>query len=38
MAPGSSFGPGGEGYFRVALVPSLKECEEAVGRWEGLTR
>jgi LL-diaminopimelate aminotransferase len=37
-APGSSFGPGGEGYFRVALVPSLNECEEAVGRWEGLTR
>jgi LL-diaminopimelate aminotransferase len=37
-APGSSFGPGGEGYFRVALVPSLKECEEAVARWEALTR
>ena len=35
-APGSSFGPGGEGYFRVALVPSLKECEEAVARWEAL--
>ena len=34
VAPGSSFGPGGEGYFRVALVPSLKECEEAVARWE----
>jgi LL-diaminopimelate aminotransferase len=38
VAPGSSFGPGGEGYFRVALVPSLKECEEAVARWEALTR
>jgi len=38
VAPGSSFGPGGKGYFRVALVPNLKECEEAVGRWEGLTR
>jgi LL-diaminopimelate aminotransferase len=38
VAPGSSFGPGGEGYFRVALVPSLKECEEAVARWEGLAR
>ena len=37
-APGSSFGPGGEGYFRVALVPSLKECEEAVAQWEALTR
>ncbi len=34
VAPGSSFGPGGEGYFRVALVPSLEECEEAIARWE----
>ena len=38
VAPGSSFGPGGEGYFRVALVPRLVECEEAVERWEGLLR
>ena len=38
VAPGSSFGPGGEGYFRVALVPKLEECEEAVERWEGLLR
>src|SRR5918999_3585177 len=36
VAPGSSFGPGGEGYFRVALVPGLEECEEAIARWEGL--
>ena len=36
VAPGSSFGPGGEGYFRVALVPSLEECEEAVAQWAGL--
>jgi LL-diaminopimelate aminotransferase len=36
VAPGSSFGPGGEGYFRVALVPSLEECEEAIARWERL--
>jgi len=36
VAPGSSFGPGGEGYFRVALVPNLEECEEAIARWEGL--
>jgi LL-diaminopimelate aminotransferase len=34
VAPGSSFGPGGEGYFRVALVPALEECEEAIARWE----
>ncbi|CAA9417797.1 MAG: N-succinyl-L,L-diaminopimelate aminotransferase, type 2 [uncultured Rubrobacteraceae bacterium] len=36
VAPGSSFGPGGGGYFRVALVPSVDECEEAIARWEGL--
>ena len=33
VAPGSSFGPGGEGYFRVALVPSVEECKEAIARW-----
>src|ERR671912_2382295 len=36
VAPGSSFGRGGGGYFRVALVPSLEECEEAIARWESL--
>jgi len=36
VAPGSSFGPGGEGFFRVALVPKLEECGEAVGRGEDL--
>ncbi len=36
VAPGSSFGPGGEGFFRVALVPSLEECERAIERWESL--
>ncbi len=38
VAPGSSFGPGGEGYFRVALVPSVDECQEAIARWEDLVR
>ncbi len=33
VAPGSSFGPGGEGFFRVALVPSVEACEEALARW-----
>jgi LL-diaminopimelate aminotransferase len=33
VAPGSSFGPGGEGYVRVALVPDLKQCLRAIGRW-----
>ena len=34
VAPGSSFGPGGEGFFRIALVPELEECREAIERWE----
>ena len=29
VAPGSYFGPSGEGYARLALVPSLPECERA---------
>jgi LL-diaminopimelate aminotransferase len=36
IAPGSSFGPGGKGFFRVALVPSLEECCRAIKRWERL--
>jgi aspartate/methionine/tyrosine aminotransferase len=36
VAPGSSFGPGGEGYFRVALVPGVEECREAISRWKGI--
>jgi succinyldiaminopimelate transaminase len=29
VAPGSFFGPGGEGHVRVALVPTLRECRRA---------
>jgi acetylornithine aminotransferase len=29
VAPGSYFGPSGEGYARLALVPSLEECARA---------
>ncbi len=29
VAPGRAFGTGGEGYIRLALVPTLGECEEA---------
>ncbi|HEX9402606.1 MAG TPA: succinyldiaminopimelate transaminase [Anaeromyxobacter sp.] len=32
VAPGTAFGAG-EGYVRVALVPALAECEEAVRAW-----
>ena len=29
VAPGSFFGPEGEGYVRVAMVPTLEDCERA---------
>ena len=32
VAPGTAFGAG-DGYVRVALVPTLAECEEAVAAW-----
>ena len=34
VAPGSSFGAGGEGYVRVALVPSAEQCLRAIDRWD----
>jgi len=30
VAPGAMFGSAGEGYFRLALVPTLEECRRAV--------
>ena len=33
-SPGETFGAGGEGYFRLALVPSLEQIEHAIGVWE----
>ena len=33
VAPGRSFGAGGDGYVRVALVPGLAECRAAIERW-----
>jgi succinyldiaminopimelate transaminase len=32
VAPGSFFGPEGEGYVRMALVPTITECERSVER------
>jgi succinyldiaminopimelate transaminase len=29
VSPGRAFGPGGEGFIRLALVPALGECDEA---------
>ena len=34
VSPGSFFGPSGEGYFRVSLVPTLADCQRAVGLLE----
>ncbi len=36
VAPGSFFGPEGEGYVRIAMVPTLRECERAVEILAGL--
>ena len=38
VAPGRSFGPGGEGYIRVALVPDVGECRKAIELWGKLRR
>jgi aspartate/methionine/tyrosine aminotransferase len=36
VSPGESFGPGGEGYFRLALVPTLEQIERAIAVWSRL--
>ncbi len=36
VSPGSSFGPGCEEFFRVALVPSLADCETVTKLWRRL--
>jgi acetylornithine aminotransferase len=36
VAPGSYFGPAGEGFFRLALVPSLADCERAAAMLDRL--
>lgn len=35
VAPGAFFGPEGEGYVRLALVPTLADCERAMSILEG---
>ncbi|WP_119065580.1 succinyldiaminopimelate transaminase [Rubrobacter indicoceani] len=37
VAPGRSFGTGGAGYIRVALVPTVRDCERAIAAWQGVT-
>jgi succinyldiaminopimelate transaminase len=36
VAPGSFFGSEGEGYMRMAMVPSLEECQRAASILDGL--
>jgi N-succinyldiaminopimelate aminotransferase len=36
VAPGSFFGEGGEGYVRLAMVPTLDECERAAEALDGV--
>lgn len=33
VSPGRAFGPGGAGWLRLALVPSVEGCKEAVWIW-----
>jgi succinyldiaminopimelate transaminase len=33
VSPGGFFGAGGEGWFRLALVPSVEDCRAALTRW-----
>jgi succinyldiaminopimelate transaminase len=35
LAPGPYFGAGGEGYLRLALVPTLEQCRQAAGLLTG---
>ena len=32
-SPGEAFGPGGEGWVRLALVPTVAACRDAVAAW-----
>jgi aspartate/methionine/tyrosine aminotransferase len=36
VAPGSFFGPEGEGYVRMAMVPTIDECRRAATILAGL--
>jgi aspartate/methionine/tyrosine aminotransferase len=36
VAPGSFFGPEGEGYVRMAMVPSLEDCRTAAALIAGM--
>ena len=33
VAPGTFFGPAGDGFIRLAMVPTLEDCRKAIARW-----
>ena len=37
VSPGESFGAGGEGFFRIALVPNLDQIDRAIAVWETIS-
>lgn len=38
ISPGGFFGGGGDGWFRLALVPTVEACHEALAAWPTLDR
>jgi LL-diaminopimelate aminotransferase len=37
LQPGSFLGSGGEGFVRLALVPTLDDCREAMQAWRKMS-
>ena len=35
VAPGTFFGPAGDGFIRLAMVPTLPDCAAAIAAWPG---
>jgi aspartate/methionine/tyrosine aminotransferase len=33
VVPGPSFGPAGQGFIRLAMVPTLEDCKKAISAW-----
>jgi len=33
VVPGASFGPSGQGFIRLAMVPTLEDCKKAISAW-----
>jgi acetylornithine aminotransferase len=33
VVPGPNFGSAGEGFVRLAMVPTLEDCKKAVAAW-----